>query len=286
MNPNEPAGQVTEEVKQTVREASPWLVLLGRFGYAMKGAVYILIGILAAHSAISWGAENEGPTGAMGQVTALPFGRYLLVAVAVGLASHALWRLIQAFMDTENKGSAAKGLAARGSYAMIALIYLGLAYYAVKIALGAGGGEGGGGERSTQSWTASLLGQPFGQWLVALAGVIVIGVGLFQFYQLYSAKFLDKFLLGEMSEADEKWVRRLGRLGLAARGVTFSIMGVFLLFAAYHADPAESHDLGGTLNVVEGQYFGAWLLGLLAVGLIAYGLFMFVLAKHRRMVIT
>ena len=267
--------------EDAVRNASSWLVWFGRFGYAAKGVVYVLVGFLAAYSA-SGSAAGDGTRSALRYIVTLPFGQFLLGAVAFGLVGHALWRLVQAFMDTENKGSKPKGIVRRAAYAAIAIVYIGLAFSAVKIILGERRSEG----VWAQSWTAWILGLPLGQWLVALAGAGVIAVGLYQFYRAYSADFRKKLLLGEMTGTEETWATRVGRFGHAARGVVFCIVGPFLMFAAYQADAAETRDFGEVLRTIEGQPFGPYLLALVAAGFVSYGLFMFVLARYRRMVIT
>ncbi len=237
---------------------------------------------MAAYAAIGAGAANDGKKSALQYIAELPFGQFLLAVMAIGLASHALWRIVQAFMDTENKGSMWKGIAARGAFAVIGLIYAGLAFSAVKIFLGARSADG----AEEKGWTALLLAQPFGQWLVGIVGVIVVGVGLYQFYRSYSAAFRKNLLLDEMNKTEEKWATRFGRFGYAARGVVFCVIGFFLVLAAYQTDAGETRGLGGALHAVEQQAFGAWLLGLVAAGFVSYGLFMFVLAKYRRMMIT
>ena len=78
---------------------------------------------------------------------------------------------------------------------------------------------------------------------------------------------------------------RLGRLGFAARGIVFSIVGALLISAAIHAEPQEARGLGGALTMLGEQSFGPWLLGVVAVGLIAYGFYILVEARYRRMVI-
>ncbi|HXG86649.1 MAG TPA: DUF1206 domain-containing protein, partial [Pyrinomonadaceae bacterium] len=137
-----------------------------------------------------------------------------------------------------------------------------------------------------KSWTAWLLAQPFGQWLVALAGASILIAGIYFFYQAYTTKFRENLLFREMSGAQEKWGTRFGRFGFAARGVVFCIIGIFLVFAAWYSDAGETRDFGGALRVVERQTFGAWLLGFVAVGLFSYGIFMLFLARFRRMVST
>ncbi|HEX6126979.1 MAG TPA: DUF1206 domain-containing protein [Pyrinomonadaceae bacterium] len=273
--------RVDSGAEDAVREASSWLVWFGRFGYAAKGIVYVLVGFLAAYSA-SGSAAGDGTRSALRYIVTLPLGQFLLGAVAFGLVGYALWRLVQAFMDTEKKGSEPKGIVRRAAYAAIAIVYIGLAFSAVKIILGERRSEG----VWAQSWTAWILGLPLGQWLVALAGAGVIAVGLYQFYRAYSADFREKLLLGEMTETEETWATRIGRFGHAARGVVFCIVGPFLVFAAYQADAAKTRDFGEALRTIEQQPFGPYLLALVGAGFVSYGLFMFVLARYRRMVIT
>ena len=158
------------------------------------------------------------------------------------------------------------------------LFHAALAVSVGRVALGSGGGGGGG----PDDWTATLLQQPFGRWLVGLAGAVIFAVGLFQFYRAYDAKFMEKLKPGEMAPRERLWTRRAGRLGHAARGVVFLVIGVFLAQAALQSDPDEARGLGGALSALAAQPFGPYLLGLVAFGLVAFGLFMFVVARYRR----
>jgi len=130
------------------------------------------------------------------------------------------------------------------------------------------------------------MSQPFGQWLVAIAGAIVFARGAFYLYRAYSRKFREKLKLREMSAIEEKWALRLGRMGYAARGVVFAIIGIFLVVAAIYADPHEARGIAGALDALAQQPWGGAMVGVVAIGLAAYGIFMFVEARYRRMVIT
>jgi hypothetical protein len=270
--------------KQGADEASPWVRRLGRFGYATKGIVYAIVGVLAAQAAFGTGGRTTGSSGALQEIVSQPFGRWLLGIVAVGLVGYALWRLVQAAMDTERKGSDPKGIGARLSYAVSGVIYGGLAWTAVQIVMGTGGGGsgGGGGGSSTQHWTAQLMAQPFGRWLVALVGIGVIGFGLYQIYKGIAGKFRKKLSLPSMSDKEEKAAVTAGRVGLPARGIVVGMIGAFLLQAAWQAQPSEAKGLGSSLQELVQQPFGPWLLGIVAIGLIAYGVFMGFMARYRR----
>lgn len=263
-------------------EASSWLVGFGRFGFAAKGAVYTLIGILAIQTAIGAGGDTTGSTGALAHIAGAPFGRVILLAVGAGIVGYALWRFLQAFLDTDNKGTDAKGLVVRTGYFIIALIHVGLAISAFALVAGSGGGGEG---DSTQAWTARLMAQPFGRWLVGIVGAIVLAYGGVNFVRSYKRKFLKKLKLDEMSEREETWTTRLGCLGYAARGVVFAIVGVFLIVAAIRVDPDKARGLDGALQTLAEQPWGWVVLAAVAIGLAAYGLFMFIEARYRRMVV-
>ncbi len=273
-----------QKAQRISRAAEGWIVPLARFGYAAKGVVYVLVGALAALAAFNEGGRTTNSRGALEQILYRPYGRFLLGVVVVGLAGYAIWRWVQAATDTENKGLGAKGLAVRIGYAVVGLIYASLAYSAVQMILGSGAGSGGNREAS-QEWTARLLAQPFGRWLVGAVGLGVIAFAVYQLYKAYAAKFREKLKLDEMSERTETLATRAGQVGLAARSVVFGIVGIFLLQAALHSDANEARGLSGALRALEQQPFGAWVLGSVALGLVTYGLFMFVLARYRRIIL-
>jgi hypothetical protein len=271
-----------QTVARRVHEApAHWVATLARLGYATIGVVYCMIGILATQAAIGTGGAIEDTRGVLVTIARQPFGRVLLGLTALGLSGYVLWRLVQACLDPERQGTDARGLLTRLGFAASGVAYAALAVLAARMALGAGGA---GGPAAEQAWTARLLAQPFGPWLVGILGGIIIGVGLAHVYRAYTAHFMREYAMGEMSARQQRWARRLGQCGLAARGVTFGIIGGFLLYAGIAADPSEARGLGGALVVVAQQPYGPWLLGVVALGLTAYGLFCLSQALYRRVV--
>jgi Domain of Unknown Function (DUF1206) len=276
-------GNIKERAEQTARGAAahPWVEKLARFGIASKGVVYAIAGILATGTALGVGGKITDTTGVLQTIVTQPFGKFLLSLIAIGLIGYVIWRFVQAITDPENKGRDAKGIAQRVGYALNGVIYAGLAFTAVKLALGTGGA---GNSNASQDWTARLLAQPFGQWLVGMVGVFILGTGFYQLYEAYKAKFRRELRWGEMSQTERTWVTRLGRFGLAARGIVFGVTGLFFIIAARQSDPTEVRGLGGVLAAIAQQPYGPWLLGLVALGLIAYGIYMLVQARYRRVV--
>ena len=255
-----------------------WVEKLARLGYATKGAVYGLIGVLAVMAAFSSKGKTTDTQGALHTIAGQPFGQILLIVVAVGLIGYALWRIIEAWKDPDHKGDDAKGIATRAGYLFSGLVYGSLAFNAALLAFGSGGGGGG---NSKQDWTARVMQQPFGRWLVGVAGAIIIGIGLYKIYRAYKVKFRKKLNLRELDRNQEQWVVNICRFGITARGVVFMLLGFFVLQAAYNSNPDKVRGLDGALQTLARQPYGKFLLGIVALGLVAYAIYMIVQSRYR-----
>ena len=267
-------------VSDGARAAAPWIERFARTGYVAKGIVYIVIGTLAARAAFGAGGRTTGSRGAMETIVEQPFGRVMLAVIAVGLLGYAIWQLIAAAADTERKGTEPKGLALRAGQAGRALIYASLALSAVRLTMG--DRSGGGDDAAAAGWTARLMAVPFGRWLVALVGLGIIGYGVYQLYRACAAKVRKHLDLWQASATEAEWIVRVGRFGIGARGVVFGIIGWFLIRAAMEYEPRRASGLAGALATLERQPYGPWLLGIVALGLIAYGLYQLANARYRR----
>lgn len=283
MRSNMGAKQEAQRVGNTTRNAatSPAMRTFARVGYAMRGVLYIVIGILAVQLAVGHSSKAADQQGALQIISQQPFGKFLLVVVAIGLLAYGLWSLIQAVFDTEGKGKKAKGIVSRLGYAGIGVSYLVLAFGTFQLIMGSGSGTKGS-NASTQGWTARLLHFPFGQFLVALVGLIVLAIAGYMFYKAYSAKFQQQLDLSSVSASLKKGLIFLGRFGYGAFGVVFTIIGIFLIVAAIHGNSSQAKGLDGALLVLSQQPFGQVLLIIVAIGLIAYGAYSFVEARYRR----
>ncbi|MEW5929365.1 MAG: DUF1206 domain-containing protein [Gemmatimonadota bacterium] len=272
-------GEAQRHGRAAAREAAPWVERLARLGYAAKGVVYLIIGGIAARAAFGSGERVQGSQGALRTILEQPFGKFLLGLMALGLAGYALWRLVQAVLDPEHAGSSDKGrMAKRAGYAISGVIHAGLALAALRMATGGGGG---GGDR-TDDWTATLMRQPAGRWLVAAVGLGILAYGAYALYRAYAVKLDKRLDLSRMSPAARTWAVRSGRAGIAARGMVFLVMGFFLVRAAQHSNPSEARGLDGALQALQQQSYGPWLLGLVAIGLVGYGIYQLVEARYRR----
>lgn len=250
---------------------SRWFHVLARAGMATRGVLFAIIGGLALALALGAGGKTTDNQGALATVAKAPFGKVVLVVLAIGLLGYALWRLAQTFLDTDDKGEGAGALASRAAKIGSAIAYGSLFVVAVSLITGSGGG-GGNSEKST---TAGVLGWPAGQWIVGAVALIIFGVGVWNVYRGISANFMKR--LRTNSDA----VKTVGRVGHIGRGVVFGLIGVFLMKAAIEYDPKEAVGLDGALARLADRAYGPWLLALVALGLIAFALFCLAEARYR-----
>jgi hypothetical protein len=275
-------GPVQQQVKQATKKAvaHPWFERLVRFGYASKGIVYLIAGLLTARAAFGLGGRVTDKNGALLTILAEPFGRFLLLLIGIGLIGYVLLRFVQAFLDPEHKGDDPKGIAQRVGYLVSGLLYGGLALTALRLSLGMPAGAG----DKSQGLAARVFELPLGRWLVGAAGLIVIGGGLYQLYKAYSADFSEHFRWNDMRPIEQTWASWLGRIGLAARGIVQALVGLFMVQAAILFDPNKVQGSGGAVRSLAHPPFGLWTVGVVALGLAAYGVYMLVAARYCRIV--
>lgn len=256
-----------------------WTENFARFGMAAKGVVYCLVGVLAFMAAFEINgntASGAGKQGVFQFVLEQPFGKILLGIVALGLACYAIWRFIQAFMDSEQKGADAKGIGKRIGYAASGLIYGSLAFYAAQLVLGNGSN---GGSDSRQTLAGKLLEQPFGQWLAGIVALGIMALGLYQIYKAITGKYLKNVRTASIRTDIKDMLIKAGKVGYIARGIVWGIIGFLFLKAALHSDAQKAGGSSSAFQFLE-QSYGSVLLGAVALGLLCYGIFMFVRARY------
>lgn len=259
---------------------------LARLGYLAKGVVYTVVGILAASAVFGWFGIRDvsGTRGAIEAIASQPFGNFLLIALVVGLGGYVVWRFVQAFSDTEDKGTDATGIAQRIGFAISGLMYATLAYYAVTLTgWFSSGGSAGQGSSQQKELTASLMSSETGILIVGAIGIGFALVGLYQGYRSISKKFKENWKTSELSADEEKFATRLAQIGIGVRAVTFVIIGGLITKAAMDVDPSKAEGLGEALRTIGSQPFGQWLLAAVAFGLVCYGIYCFVNSRYRAM---
>jgi len=254
------------------RQPFEWLA---RAGLVARGVIYGIIGILAIKLALGDGGKTTNQNGALDTIAKQPFGKTLLILMTIGLAGYALWRLVRAALGhgPEASDDAKERIAGFAS----GVAYASLCVTAVSILIGSGGGSG-----SPDEATGGVLGWTGGPILVAVAGLIMIGVGLDQGYKGIERKFLEKSKTEEMSQPVERSFTLLGLFGHLSRMVVFALVGYFLIRAALDHNPDKAVSLDGALTALGQASYGPTLLGVVAAGLILFAAYSVADARYRR----
>lgn len=251
---------------------------MGRVAIATQGVLYVVVGLLAAKVAGGDRGSDPSQRGALRSVAQQPYGRVLLLALAVGLVSYAVWRAVLAIRGDLGGDEDGASLAKRAGNAGRAVIYLSLTVAAVRL-LRKQPEEGGDG---AQESTSTVLSLPAGKAIVVLAGLAVIGAGGWNIWRAVQRSFLDSLDTGRVDEQRRHTVELLGVAGYAARGAAFALVGWFLVTAGLQHDPSEARGLDGALLELVRQAYGPPLLALLALGLVLFGAFRVVDAVIRK----
>lgn len=266
-------------VRRSARRASNSSLLVGltRMGFAGYGVLHLAVAWLAVQIALGHAKDSGDQSGAFRTVAGQPFGKFILVLIIVGLGAMAIWQLLLAFNGHHDKRGGAR-VFERVASAARAVIYTALAVTAEKVVTGAPASSA----DQQQSATAGVMASPAGILLVALAGLIVLAVGIGMVWYGWKHKFEGKLLVSRMSARTRSLARNLGGAGYVAKGIAFGIVGLLLLDAAVSHNPAKSRGLDSALHTLVLQPFGVLLLIAVGVGFAAFGLYCFFQARYRK----
>jgi uncharacterized protein DUF1206 len=277
-----PVKGVEKEGKKVAKKAafSPVMEGLARLGYAVKGFLYIAIGFIAIFGALGKSSTPADQIGAIAEFSKLPYASLFLGIVLIGLISYSLWGLIRAIFDPFHKGNDLEGLLARGGYLLSAVTY---AFFLIPTYHLIQGARAGAGSDASVQMVSTVMNIPLGRWLVGAVGLGGIGAGLYQMYMGITMNFEQHFKPYTLGPEQLKVAKQVGRYGTIARGVVFALVGFFLCLAAYQANPGHARGFDGAFDYLAKQPYGIWLLGIIAVGMIAFGLYSFMSAAWFRL---
>ena len=245
-----------------------------RVGLVSYGIVHLVMAWLALQMAFGDRAGKVSGSGAFQQLAGNDLGRISLFVFAGGLGALVVWQVAEALVGHRDEDGAQR-LGKRLLSAGRAVVFAVVGYAALQTALG--GGSGG---SSTDSMTGRLMSQPFGPWLVGLVGVVIFGIAVGYAWTGLSERFLKKLRSGGRGRKESNAYRWFGKVGYLAKAVAFAVVAWFFVYAALTHDADKSAGLDKALLEVLRQPFGPILLGLIAVGIAAYGLFCFAWARH------
>jgi hypothetical protein len=255
---------------------SSFIKRIAQVGLVAKGFVYLILGLLffmAAFEINGKGSNDATKIGALQFVRDLPAGAALLWVLAAGLVCYAFWRGVEALQ----RKSGAKGWQKRLRYIFSGLVYLLFAFTAVRMEMG----EKSSGDQN-QHLAGELMSKPFGQILVGLAGVALAAVGVYQIWYGLSEKYKKHVHNLSLQDQSAKLLLRAGKVGYISRGIVWLLVAYLFVRAAFHAAASEAGNTGKAFQFIEASSYGSLLLGVLGVGLMAYGIFNFVRARYER----
>jgi hypothetical protein len=247
-----------------------------RLGLTARAVMYLLIGVLALLVAAGHSTTETDQWGAMQQLDHGPVGHILLWVVALGLAGYSLWRFSEAAFGAAGEGKkAGPRLKSFGQ----GCIYAAIAFTAFQVVTG-------GGKRSQAGRQVTLTSQVMrhtgGRIAVGVVGAVVVAVGAVLVFEGVSRKF-EKYLdLSGTSHVTRRAVTVLGVIGTVARGAVFALAGIFVIQAAWDFQPKKAAGLDGALRSLRDTRAGPWLLGVVAVGLVVFGLYGLAEARWRQ----
>lgn len=259
-----------------------WSALLywGRFGYVVRGVLFLLIGAFALRQAVGLGGTTAGTRDVLRDIEGAPYGQATLALVAVGLFGYVTWRFIQSVYDPSTDAEGFQKVVRRAAFAISGLFYSALAVAAGRLSVrGAFGGD----EPLKDAWTAWLLSLPLGMWVVLSIALVIIAVGIHAIYRGSADRFMRLYRTPKMTDGQRRVAQWIGRIGLSAIGLALCIIGGILAQAAIRTNPDAVAGIGGALAVLAAQPLGMYLLAAAAIGFIMYGIHCFWLGRFRDM---
>jgi len=260
---------------------SAWERCIAHAGYVAEGVLYLLIGTSALLATMHGARRPAGTQGVLQQLGFSPLGEALLAAVALGLAAFVTWQLLIAIRDPEYRHRSKQPLRplVRIGHLFSGALNSVLVIEAMRVLFGLAGDTDG--EHTQKEWLARAFKMPLGRFIV---GTVGIGIALYGLYQGYRAVSRRRDSTVDLSRTRLRpFLDALGIYGLLSRGVMFTLIGVYLALAAWRRHAQYAVGIAGALNSLKRQPYGKWLLGTVAAGLIAYGLWLIVKEPYRRL---
>jgi hypothetical protein len=273
------AGRERSSLLRRVPPLQDLLELAARVGYGARGFVYLSVGLLLLFATLDMVGDAVGVRGALEWLSQRPLGRVWMLLVGLGLSAFVVWRILQSVFDADHEGTSLHGLGTRSGQFFSGLSYTALSIGAFIRFAGPRADEPSEGIARSQERAGMVLDLPFGRWLLVAVGLTIFGIGVANVVKAWREDFSEYL---DCSEATCSRVTPLARIGHVARGLAYLPLAGLVVLAGWRARASEVTTFGAALEVVEQRTAGEWLVGLIALGFIAFGAFSFIEARFRR----
>jgi hypothetical protein len=265
-------------IREVATGANPIIDRIARLGFVANGIVVMIVGALALRFVLGFGQGLAGPEEALASLPRQPFGRTTLAILSLGLWAYAFWKLVQAIVDPERKGTGFVGVMERVGFGFTALAYMALGMAGIQLLLG----NQVGGATAPEELAAKILAPHFGRWVVGLLGAIIVLAGVLQVRMGVTARFRHTLALERMSRTEAIAMLVLGCLGYLALGTVSIVIGYFVMRVALLYDPRAAGGWQEALALLGGLDAERWVLGAVSAGVVCYGLYFVMLVRYRR----
>ncbi len=255
--------------------ASGGLETAARLGFVARGITYIVVGVIGVMLALGIAEHEPERAGALEAIATKPLGYLLLWILVIGFGALALWRLAQAASDRTYR-SGRDRLFAIGVGIGYAIIFFSTLMFVVH------GRAPASGDATARDLTARILSLNGGRLILVVIGLAILAAGIVTTLRGLRIEFVEDLRMGWMRRSTQDMVVLLGRVGYIARGLVVIGIGIAALYATIDYNPADAKGIDGVLREFAQTVFGPWLLILVALGLIAFGVFSFLEARWRR----
>lgn len=272
-------GRRRSPVLRRVPPLHDLLELAARVGYGARGFVYLSVGLLTLLAAGDLIGDAVGTRGAIAWLALQPAGRLWLLLLGLGLSAFVTWRLLQAVFDADHEGASRHGLMTRMSQGFSAMGYGVLAFSAFGLLMETPPDPASADIARSRDQAETVLSLPFGDWLLAGAGLCILGIGVANISRAWREDFTEYLAC---SPRTRRRVAPLARAGYLARGLAYVPLAILVMLAGLRAEASDVTTLGSALEAVERQPAGPWILAVAALGFIAFGAFSFIEARFRR----
>jgi hypothetical protein len=274
-------SSATAHVKSKASRAadSKPLEYLARGGFVCYGIIHLLLAWLVLQVAFGNSGKEGDQSGALQTLAHNGFGKFLLVVIVIGMIGLALWQAATAIVGESGGQNDKKAIAERALSGIRAIVYLWVAWTAIRVLTGSSKSSS---ANNSKNKSSDIMSSTGGRWLIGLVGLVVIGVGVGLIVNGLTKKFEEHLKTQEMRPSVRKTTERMGEVGYSAKGVAYGITGVLVLMAAITYDPNKARGMDAALKTLAGHTYGRWLLGLIALGFVAFAVFSFAQAKYRK----